>query len=58
MFKNALKIMAPFIVGCLIILLIVTFIFGINVAINTVIPVVIGISAGFIATLYFDKKQR
>ena len=56
MFKKALKIIAPSIVGS-IIGLIVALVLGLQVTINTMIPVLFGTCCGFIAALYFATKE-
>lgn len=57
MFKKALKIIAPSIVGSIIGLIIVALVSGVQVAINTIIPVLFGTCCGFIAALYFATKE-
>ena len=56
MFKKALKIIASSVVGSIIGLIIVALVLGVQVAINTIIPVFVGNCCGFIAALYFARK--
>ena len=58
MFRKALKIIAPSIVGNIAALIICAFIFGVQVAINMIIPLSLGICGGFIAALYFAAKEE
>ena len=57
MFKKALKIIAPSVVGSVIGLIIVALVLGVQVAINTIIPVFVGTCCGFIAALYFATEE-
>ena len=56
MFRKALKLTAPFAVGTIAGLLFAVLVFGTEVAVKTIIPVVVGILSAFAAALFFAKK--
>lgn len=57
MFKKALKIAAPCTVGSIVGLIIAALVLGAQVAINTIIPVIIGVCCAFMAAVYFATKE-
>lgn len=61
MFKKALKLIVPVVIGNIIGLIIIALIGGTEVAINGIIPAFCGILAGFIFALFciklFDSKK-
>ena len=56
MIRKALKNILPSAVGAVFGLAVALIIFGTDVAVKTIIPVLVGIAAAFIASLYFAKK--
>ncbi len=59
MLKKALKKTAPFAAGIVAGFLFAVLVFGVQAAVKTIIPVVIGVAVAFVANLYFagEKKQ-
>ena len=57
MFRKAARIVAPFAVGTVAGLLAAMLVFGVQVAIKTIIPVIVGIAAAFAAALYIAKRE-
>lgn len=57
MFKKALKIIAPFVGGSIIGLIIVFLVLGVQAAINAIIYMLSGTCLALIASLYFVTKE-
>ena len=57
MIKKAFKNIAPYVMGCIIGLIIMSLVLGVQVAIYAIIPVLVGICCGFIAALYFASEE-
>ena len=57
MFKKALQIIAPSVIGIIAGFIIATLVFGIQVASKAIIPLLFGICCGYIASLYFATKK-
>jgi len=55
MFKKAWKTIAPYVIGTLAGLVIVSFIWGVQVAVKAIIPVAVGTLAAFVFALYSKK---
>ena len=57
MFKKVLKISASYVVGSIFGLIIIVCVLGAQVAINAIIPVIVGVCCTFIVALYFASKE-
>lgn len=57
MFKKALKIIAPSVVGSVTALIIVALVLGVRAVTNAIIPVFLANCWGFTAALYFTTKE-